>query len=333
MVAMMTYKFLEDEQFDQRRYHASAAFDTPLADRFDHLARMAQQIFDVPIVLVNLFDGHRQWFRSCIGSGAKEIPQELSFCGYTALSRDLFLVPDTEMDERFAQDPLVLGSPHIRYYAGCPLKSSDGSIIGTLSLIDRQPRELDNNQQEIFRGLGVMAEHELAIAELAMMDELTGISNRRGFMHLAQHSLVLCLRQKIPASLVFIDLDRFKSINDRFGHAEGDRVLREFAGIMQRNFRVTDLCARLSGDEFAILLINSGKELASEVIEKLSLSVTEMNASVDRDYEVVFSYGVVEFDVSRHSDIHSLLEDADKIMYQHKRSRRSLNPVESTSSQ
>ena len=203
--------------------------DSQPEERFDRLTRMAKRIFGVPIALVSLVDENRQWFKSCVGLHVSETPRDISFCGHAILGNDVFIIPDATTDERFADNPLVLNEPHIRFYAGCPLRAPNGSKLGTLCLIDRKSRSLGAEDLETLQDLASMAESELAAVQLATLDELTEITNRRGFLMLAQHSLNLCFRHGISASLVFVDLNEFKPINDKFGHAEGDRALVAFA--------------------------------------------------------------------------------------------------------
>jgi GAF domain-containing protein len=217
---------------------------------------MAQRIFAVPIALVSLVDEKRQWFKSCIGITEKETPRDISFCGHAILDDEVFIIPDTAKDERFADNPLVINEPHIRFYAGCPLRFTDGSRLGALCIMDTKPRSLSNDDIETLKDLASTAERELAAIELATIDELTKIPNRRGFMMLSEHSLNVCTRQNIPATLIFMDLDKFKQINDMFGHAEGDNVLKIFAKQISNECRESDLFARLGGDEFVILFIN-----------------------------------------------------------------------------
>ena len=111
----------------------------------------------------------------------------------------------------------------------------------------------------MLKDLASMVERELAAVQLATLDDLMGISNRMGFKVLAQHSLNLCIRQQFPVVLVFLDLDKFKPINDKFGHAEGDAVLISFARLMKKAFRNSDIFSRLGGDEFVILLSSASK--------------------------------------------------------------------------
>jgi diguanylate cyclase (GGDEF)-like protein len=164
-----------------------------------------------------------------------------------------------------------------------------------------------------------MVERELGAVRLATLDELTNISNRRGFMLLAQHSLHLCVRQKLSASLVFLDLDKFKPINDRFGHAEGDLALRAFAEQLKTACRDADIYARLGGDEFAVLLINTSKEQAECFISRLRKSVEIYNQEVERGYDILFSYGIVVFNPGKHPTIDAILADGDSLMYELKR--------------
>jgi diguanylate cyclase (GGDEF)-like protein len=167
-----------------------------------------------------------------------------------------------------------------------------------------------------------MVERELAAVQLATLDELTNISNRRGFMGLAQHSLNFCAREKLPAALVFLDLDKFKPINDKFGHAEGDRALIAVARQMKSSFRDSDLFARLGGDEFVVLLTNTSKQQAEKIIGRFSRSLEKYNKEANRGYDIVFSYGIVEFNPEKRTVIEELLVNGDSLMYEVKRAKR-----------
>ena len=139
---------------------------------------------------------------------------------------------------------------------------------------------------------------------------------------LAQHSLRFCARQGIAATLVFLDLDEFKAINDKFGHAEGDRALVAFADRMRSTYRDTDLCARMGGDEFVVLLTDTSKQQAEEVIARFSGVLEKTNRESNRGYDLTFSHGIVAFDPERHRTIEALLADGDSRMYQTKKSKR-----------
>lgn len=307
----------QDEPIRLETLRSLNVLDTLPEERFDRLTRLAKRMFGVPIALVSLVDENRQWFKSCIGLGASETSRDISFCGHAILGNEVFITPNAKEDQRFADNPLVMGDPNIRFYAGCPL-ALNGQKLGTLCIIDQKPRHFEKEDIEALKDLASMAERELEAVQLAALDELTNISNRRGFIVLAQHSLKLCARQNIPAALVFLDLDKFKSINDRFGHAEGDRALVAFASQMKRSFRDSDLFARLGGDEFVVLLSNTAKQQAEEVIQRFNRSLTKYNQEADRGYDIAFSYGVVEFSAEKRVAIEELLANGDSMMYEAK---------------
>lgn len=135
--------------------------DTSPEERFDRFTRMAKLAFDVPIALVSLVDEKRQWFKSCQGLEARETPRDISFCGHAILSDRLFIVEDTHEDSRFADNPLVTGPPHIRFYAGAQLRSHEGYRLGTLCIIDTRPRSLDGDQRMLLEELARCVDEEI----------------------------------------------------------------------------------------------------------------------------------------------------------------------------
>lgn len=310
-----------DEQARLATLRSLGLLDSPPEERFDRLTRMAKRLFGVPIALISLVDANRQWFKSYLGINVNEMPRDTSFCGHAILGDTLFIIPDASTDERFADNPLVLNDPSIRFYAGCPFKAPNGHKLGTLCIVDYQPRHFRQDEFEALIDLTAMLERELLAVQLATLDTLTNISNRRGFTILAQHGLHLCLRQRLPASLVFVDLDKFKPINDTFGHAEGDRALTVFAEQMKAACRDSDIFARLGGDEFVILLMGTTQACAETVVSRLHQSLERYNREARRGYDIAFSYGIVEFDPERHATLDALLAEGDTLMYEIKKSK------------
>lgn len=311
-----------DDQARLETLQSLNILDTSSEERFDCLARLAQRLFSVPIVHISLVDKHRQWFKSRLGHDICETPRDISFCGHTILNNEILVIPNALEDERFADNPLVLGEPRIRFYAGCPLKAPNGHKVGTLCILDRQPRQLEPNDLRLMRDLANIVEHEMAVIQLATQDELTIALNRRGFTLLAQHTLNLCIRQRISAALVYIDIDKFKSINDTFGHKEGDRVLMTLATQLQRLCRETDILARLGGDEFVLLLSDADKQQAEGVIARLHEALHQDDQAAQRGYGISFSHGIVEFDPQQPVAIATLLTQGDALMYRLKRAKR-----------
>lgn len=297
--------------------------DTLAEEKFDRITRLCCRIFDVPIALVSLVDSNRQWFKSRQGLDLGETSRDISFCGHAILGSDVFVIPDASKDARFADNPLVTHDPHIRFYAGYPLQSLNGSNLGTLCIIGREAKAFSQKDIDALSDLGYIIEQEIMTMQLAMMDELTRISNRRGIMSLMPHYLDFCKRQKTTASLIFIDLDNFKLINDRFGHAEGDFAVSAFTEQMSNTLRQTDLLARFGGDEFIALFSDTEKPTAIDVMDKFSNALAHYNQETDRGYELAFSYGVVQFDPERHDGIEALNKAGNTLMYQHKKQRKS----------
>ncbi|MGE6764002.1 GAF domain-containing sensor histidine kinase [Corallococcus interemptor] len=135
--------------------------DTPAYERFDRIVRAASHLFRVPIALVTLVDEDRQWFKARHGLDATQTPREVSFCGHAILSPATFVVPDALRDARFHDNPLVLGAPFVRFYAGHPLRTGDGSRVGTLCLIDSQPRDFTDADRAALADLASWAEGEI----------------------------------------------------------------------------------------------------------------------------------------------------------------------------
>lgn len=319
---MKTPDIPPDEDARLAELRSLNVLDTIAEERFDRLTRMAKRLFGVDVALVSLVDENRQWFKSCAGMELSETPRNISFCGHAILGDGAFVIPDALQDERFADNPLVAGPPHVRFYAGCPLRGPGGRKLGTLCIIDSKPRAFSDEDVEMLVDLALMVEREFSAIEWATVDELTGLSNRRGFMMLAQHSLQLCTRQNIPAALVFIDLDHLKQVNDQLGHAEGDWVLVTFAQHLMKAFRSSDVVARLGGDEFLVLLTDHSEAAAEKAMARLQRALDATNVAAARGYDISFSHGLVEFDPKRHHTIGALISEGDSLMYKTKKARR-----------
>ncbi|EJN07300.1 sensor domain-containing diguanylate cyclase [Herbaspirillum sp. YR522] len=302
--------------------HSLHILDTAPEERFDRLTRLARRLFDVPIAVVTLIDVNRQWFKSCVGLDASETPRDISFCSHAILSDNLTVVNDATQDDRFSGNPQVTGEPYIRFYAGCPIQSENGYNLGTLCLVDMKTRDFDADDRALLKDLGAMVEQELTTVRLATIDELTDLSNRRGFESLAGHALGLCKRLGRPASVLYFDLDQFKSINDRFGHAEGDKALTNFASLLAGNLRESDVIGRLGGDEFGVFLTNTALADVEPVLQSFERAVQQFNQHGQREYDLHYSVGVLEFDPARHAHIGDLMQGADALMYDRKKKRR-----------
>lgn len=158
---MQTAPIPANEQQRLEALRALLILDTPPEERFDRIVAFAAAEFDVPIALLSLIDQDRQWFKSRIGLGVCETPRDISFCGHAIHCHDVLVVPDARVDERFVDNPLVLGAPFIRFYAGAPLIMPAGQAVGTLCLIDTRIRRLDSTDLSILASL-----RDLVVSEM-----------------------------------------------------------------------------------------------------------------------------------------------------------------------
>ena len=297
--------------------------DTPPEERFDRITRLARRLFDVPTALVQLEAGNRLWFRTHEDREWLERNGEHELCRNMSGDVDLFMIPDASVDERYKDEPLVRGEPGVRFVAGAPVKAPDGEKLGTLCVIDYEPRDFDEDDRTLLRDLGDLVEHEFAALELATVDELTGLTNRRGFNAISLHTLALCRRVDNPATLLLFDLDDFKRINDSLGHAAGDRALRHFADDLLATFRDSDVVSRLGGDEFAVLMSGATPEDVRRPLTLLSVRVLTRNERPEAQATLSYSVGVAAYDPDVHPDIASLAAEADRLMYVDKDRSRS----------
>ncbi len=141
---------------------ALGILDSAREERFDRITRIAARTFAAPAALITLIDDDRQWFKSCVGIEASETTREEAFCAHAILEPKPMIIPDALEDDRFADNPAVIGGPRIRFYAGCPIRSPRGLPVGTLCVVDSSPREIDADQVEILRDLAALVEQELA---------------------------------------------------------------------------------------------------------------------------------------------------------------------------
>lgn len=428
--------------------------DTPPEEQLDRLAELAAHLFKVPTVLISLIGSDRQFFKARVGFDLCETSREISFCAHAILQDDILFIPDALKDKRFAQNPLVLGPPFIRFYAGKPLITTTGERIGTICLIDTRPRQdftaedrdhlcdiaalimdrmelrrleiardisqnrfeniastspdaiicyndreditfwnkaaeklfgytaeeaeaqtiqiivpdslkpiyqselqrLRNGEQlalqnqvielagrrkdgtefpselslstwregntnsvgMIVRDITERKRNEEILFRLACLDPLTDLPNRTAW----RDCLIKTLAAEKPASLLLLDLDHFKEVNDTLGHNAGDAVLREAGARLKSACPDAIMVARLGGDEFVALLPGNDAQLARELADSLILSISAPYEFAGQQIEIGASIGIAFApDHSRRDD--ELLGSADFALYKAKASGRS----------
>ncbi|MDB5971979.1 MAG: putative two component system sensor protein [Hydrocarboniphaga sp.] len=186
--------------------HSYAILDTAAEATFDDIVKIAAQICGTSMALVSLVDTERQWFKARVGIGARETPVEQAICAHAILQPDVFVVVDTHLDSRFAANPMVTGEPKLRFYAGAPLRTSDGYPLGTVCVLDREPRQLNASQLE---ALQVLARQTMALLELRRSLSTAEAMQKhlRSLMAIAGHDL----RQLLQSITMSLEIARLKS--------------------------------------------------------------------------------------------------------------------------
>lgn len=333
-------------EHEQRRLEILAEYrvlDTPKESAFDDIVELASLICEAPIAVINFIDRDRQWFKSEKGLGVRETPLDISICASAIRERGLFIVPDTTRDPRFAHNPMVTGQPHLHFYAGAILEGRDGCPLGTLCVLDYQPRQLTEHQQFALQALAnqVMTHLELMLvhreqAELirelertkqeltlhAATDPLTGLLNRRALEQRFNQEAALIQRGSPPAALLLIDLDHFKRVNDNFGHQAGDGVIVRFAELCRKVFREIDVIGRWGGEEFVIMLPRTSVVQAEQAAERLRQlwAATSMQHEAASPLYITASIGVCSLTAT--STMDECLHKADALLYQAKEQGR-----------
>jgi diguanylate cyclase (GGDEF)-like protein len=232
--------------------------------RFDRYTSLVASVFGFPIVLVSLVDRERQWFKSRLGWNRTQCPRDISFCGHTINEESLLVVPDTYDDPRFAGNPLVAGEPYIRFYAGAVVRGPRGHALGTLCLLDHQPRYFDEEHRTRLRQFADLIENEIAhtahlnalkdaIAYSAYYDPLTRLPNRQLLMDRLDQLLKLAVTEHFQVALLLFNVTGLRLINQSLGTGGGDELLLQLAGRLQSHCPEGGSVARLQADEFVLV--------------------------------------------------------------------------------
>lgn len=327
---------------------ASGLLDGTSNAVLDRLTRLVTRLLGVPTAMVSLVDDRGQHFPGQAGLAGWAGEQRgtslsHSFCQHVVTSNAILLVQDA------TRHPLVHDNPAVRElgviaYAGVPLRTAEGLTLGALCAIHSTPVVWTPEQVEILEDLAAaaMAEIELrsTIRSLVAMqvklqsqvsrDELTGLLNRRGFMEQAKRHLALSERTEAPFLVAALDLDGFKSINDTSGHEAGDTALQEIAALLTSVCRASDIVARFGGDEFVLLLANSGVDQMHRVRERLHEAIDRRNQVVPIERRMTASIGIAVWTPKHPKSLALLQRQADEAMYDDKRAARARRAARST---
>ncbi len=241
--------------------HALEALDQPRSYQLDSLAALAAFVCGTPTAVVNLLDADRQVAAAAYGYEPAVVARQDAMCNVSICSTDISYTADAATDSRWADNPFVDGTfDRVRLYAAAPLILSGGEVVGTVCAFSGQRQELTRLQLERLRDIADQAvlilqlrDDAARLSHAATRDHLTGLPNRALFAEALAMALAKYQRGASTPTVIFCDLDRFKPVNDTYGHAVGDELLRAVAHRLVDTVRATDLVARLGGDELVIL--------------------------------------------------------------------------------
>lgn len=301
-----------------RRYNI---LDTAPETEFENIIGLVQSTFNVPMAAISFIDTDRQWFKASRGLEITETPRDVAFCDYTIRSDEPFVVADAKSDERFEDNPFVTDEGGVQCYLGVPLKTPDGQNIGSLCVIGTEPREFSSAEASVLTGFGKLVVSQLELRQAANLDNLTHTMSRGAFLDQLDIAIKSFLQKGIGSTLAIVDVDKFKHLNDTYGHPVGDKVLQEFVSAILSTLRADDLVGRLGGDEFGILLRGVTPATASVVLARVHEQVMKIKFVEYPDIKVGTSlgYAAISDDVKSKE---AWIQLADEALYQAKNNGR-----------
>ena len=319
---------LHDDDARVAALHRLNVLDTGVEEPFEKIVSLIRTVLAVPMATVTLVDRDRQWFKARRGMPHDQTPRSVSFCTHTIQQREPLVITDAHLDPRFAASPLVAGPPHIRSYCGIPLRTPEGYNVGALCAMDSGVRTFSPADIAILKNFANIVYDELELRMIAQVDHLTGALTRRGFVEQAEREISRSRRYGRPSSLVMIDLDHFKSVNDTHGHPAGDQVLAQVTELAKLVLRPSDVFGRLGGEEFAMLLPETSTAEATVVAERLRAAIAghAMTLPNGEMLRVTASFGVAEL-AAGHGTFPAWLESADAMLYAAKAAGRNCTRV------
>ena len=332
---MTNHRFLRTETMRLSELQLQDLVHTPLEARFNRLARLARDAMRVRVAAVSFLDPEREWFKAVTGWNVSELPRGRSLAACLLEGGTPVVLEDTQRDDRTRGHALVTGAPGFRFCAVYPLKDCFDNLLGAIAAYDTEPHPASAQLLRTLEDLGQLAQRELFVSELgaaqqallekldasrrhALLDDLTRLWNRRGGLTLLEKTLKESARGE-RLGLCVVDVDNFKSINDRFGHATGDAVLKRVATVLVDCIRPSDIACRLGGDEFLLVLPGLGSDEIGAVLGRIRASNGAMSVNTrSGQAEVTLSVGGLACGASAVASAEALLHQADEALYRAK---------------
>lgn len=325
-----------DEKERLKTLYELNILDTPLEESFERITRLTKELFKVPMVAITLIDEKRYWLKSAQGLSGREGAREESFCAHAMLQKEGLNIPNALNDQRFADNPFVIGEPHIRFYAGYPIEAVNGKKLGTVCIVDNCPRQFSDKELASLKDIARLIEEEikkrsLSIAQKkllaefdqakrnSLLDDLTGLWNRAGIDLILNYQINAGLEQGKVFGIGIMDVDHFKLFNDEYGHNVGDKVLQEIGTQLIKNCREEDAIGRWGGEEFIFVCNTSSREFLMTVAERFRTAIAKLEIeSAEKKLKVTATFGLAEFIPEMKLTKEQLINEADRALYRGK---------------
>ncbi|HVT03607.1 MAG TPA: sensor domain-containing diguanylate cyclase [Thermoanaerobaculia bacterium] len=306
--------------------------DTPAEERFDRITRIARRLFDVGSSTISLIDSTREWFKSISGFDfPPQLARTISLSAHAIADGAPLVIEDASLDSRFRDNPLVLGSAGLRFFAALPVGIDEGSALTVLAVWDKRPRTCDREDMRALVDLAGILARELSVSdrsqaqiesqknftEESRIDELTRLWSRSAVVEILERELQYARRHENAIGVLVLDIDGLKRINDQLGHEAGDATLCEVARRLRSTVRPYDSVGRYGGEEFLILLPGADRESSYAAAERVRLSMFAEGADKFAT-RVTISIGAASVPGRTQSDSSSLIRSAETALLQAK---------------
>lgn len=319
----------DNEQERLIALEACGIMDTPQDERFDRLTRLAKRFYSADIAFLGFIDDTQQWMKSMTAAGLEpSIDRKKTVCQMMLATGKPLVVPDFRADPTFDGHPVVPNIP-LRFYAGVPITLAPDLVIGSLCVMREKPGTKSDFDIEPLKDLAAIVEDEIEMMRLnteltvqSRMDALTGLANRRSFDEALVRAESRCRRTGEPLSLLLLDIDHFKLLNDKMGHQAGDEALKKVGAVLGSVFhRKEDTVARYGGEEFAAILPASSPEGAWVMAEHIRDALRAAKIFHPTRGIVSMSVGI-STQIGRAINREPLVAEADAALYEAKRQGR-----------
>ncbi len=280
-MAILDQHTLDPELERLRTLERSGLLDHPEDPALQRLVRLTATVMETPVALISLVDHDRQWFLAKHGLDAKETPRAISFCTHTIDGDSPLVVPDAQQDPRFYNNPLVTTQPHIRFYAGCPLKGENGHKLGALCVIDTNPRKISNSHLQLLEDLREIVNRELDVRHKLALHRNGIAANKPLFCDVLQRELRRAAQDQIPLSLIGLACDHHQEVCGALGVNHTLRWLDSICKICADHTAKADLIGLINQQMLAVVLPGADREAALQTAAAMRMALRGASPAIE----------------------------------------------------